>query len=924
MPPGSQPMGGPRPGMPGPGMPGGPRPGMMPPGTQPMARPGMPGMPGAGPPGSQPMARPGMPGGPPGGFGGPPGAGGAPGGMMMPGAGPPSGPPTAAPPMGGPMVPQPGPPRGAMAPPAMGGVPGAPPGAGPPAMGTGAGAYGAFGVDPAHQEQLLSQFGSLALGSAVPGQSGGIEPEEFPRPIGAEGLAALEAPEPTNPANCPSRFVRMTCNAVPNGQQLRQRWKLPLGCVVQPLADRNVPVVDLGSAGIVRCRTCRTYINPFVQWSDGGRRWRCNVCALLNEVPVEYYCSLDENGQRRDRHERPELSQGCVEFVAPVEYSTRPPMPPSYFFVIDVSAQAVQSGMLATVCRTIRACLDRLPGDDRTKIGFLTFDRSLHFYNLRAASGTPHMLVVPETDDPFVPLPDDLLANLSECRPQVEALLDSLPGAFASNDAGDSATGPALQAAFLCISAWGGKMMLFQAATPSLGVGRVKNRDNPTLYGTDREHTMRNPEDPFWKKFAGECVGAQITVDVFAFGKVYMDLASLATLPKHTSGNLCYYPGYTASQQAAKLEAELTRNLTRETAWEAVMRLRCSKGLVISSFHGHFFIRSRDLLAIPCVDEDKSFAADISLEDQMLTNSIAYVQGALLYTASCGERRIRVMTLQVPVTNDLGELYNAADCAATSAFLAKLAVEKSYSSRLQEAREFLNFRMTQALQEYRSLNSLAARYVANRLIYPKNLSLLPLFALAASKFGALRGSRKDVAPDERVSMGFDVMSQNVDMVMRLCYPRLYVVSDPGGDWGSVGRDGATVMPPQLPLTLEKLDLKGAYLLDTGRIFVLLLGRAIAPEFIKQVFGLSQQASQQELQAAKIEPARDAPMSKRLNSVIGQLRRGNPSHPLCFVVKQGDPQEQYVLPYFVEDRGPGLQSYTEHLCFLHRAVMSKGG
>lgn len=284
--------------------------------------------------------------------------------------------------------------------------------------------------------------------------------------------------------------------------------------------------------------------------------------------------SLDENGQRRDRHERPELSQGCVEFVAPVEYSTRPPVPPIYVFVIDVSAQAVQSGMLATVCRTVRACLDRIPGDEATRVGFITFDRTLHFYNLHSATGQPHMLVVPELDDPFVPLPDDLLANLRECRGQVEALLDSLPGSFASTDAGDSATGPALQAAFLSMSTWGGKLMLFQAATPSLGVGRVKNRDNPTLYGTDREHTMRNPEDPFWKKFASDCVAAQITVDVFAFGKVYMDLASLATLPKHTAGNLCYFPGYSASLQAPKLEAELTRNLTRETAWEAVMRLR--------------------------------------------------------------------------------------------------------------------------------------------------------------------------------------------------------------------------------------------------------------------------------------------------------------------------------------------------------------
>ena len=124
--------------------------------------------------------------------------------------------------------------------------------------------------------------------------------------------------------------------------------------------------------------------------------------------------TLDETNQRRDRHERPELSRGCVEFVAPIEYYTRPPMPPSYFFVIDVSAQAVQSGMLATVCRTVRAALDALPGDERTKVGILTFDRTLHFYHLKPPSGQPQMLVVPELDDTFVPLPTDLLASLHD------------------------------------------------------------------------------------------------------------------------------------------------------------------------------------------------------------------------------------------------------------------------------------------------------------------------------------------------------------------------------------------------------------------------------------------------------------------------------------------------------------------------------
>lgn len=51
------------------------------------------------------------------------------------------------------------------------------------------------------------------------------------------------------------------------------RWQLPLGLIVQPLSetDAEVPTVNLGSAGIVRCKRCRTYINPFVRWVDGGR-----------------------------------------------------------------------------------------------------------------------------------------------------------------------------------------------------------------------------------------------------------------------------------------------------------------------------------------------------------------------------------------------------------------------------------------------------------------------------------------------------------------------------------------------------------------------------------------------------------------------------------------------------------------------------
>ena len=70
-----------------------------------------------------------------------------------------------------------------------------------------------------------------------------------------------------------------------------------------------------GRQGIVRCKQCRTYINPYVGWMSNGRQWRCNVCGMINDVPASYQCHLGQDGQRTDRAERPELSQASVELV---------------------------------------------------------------------------------------------------------------------------------------------------------------------------------------------------------------------------------------------------------------------------------------------------------------------------------------------------------------------------------------------------------------------------------------------------------------------------------------------------------------------------------------------------------------------------------------------------------------------------------
>ena len=893
----------------------------------------------------------------------------------------------------------------------------------------------------------MDAFEALFLGGGPGpgGVGGGGDPSTFPRPAGEAAATAAQAPPGALPGSCEPRFMRMTVNAVPAQQATRQRFQLPIGAIVHPLAPREgavvggeglststsstssssstdsnddgVPVVPLTAAGIVRCRRCRTYINPFVQWVDGGRRFVCNVCALANEVPVEYYAPLDAEGKRMDPPgSRPELSQGSVEYVAPAEYMVRAPMPPSYLFVIDVSAAACASGAVAAVARGIKACLDGMPGaaDARAQVGVITFDSALHFYSLKPGQSQPQMVVVPEVADPFVPcLPEDLLVNLSESRKQVDQLLDALPSMFSPTSAAAAmasgippqhqqgqnqqqqqhniapasaaATGAALQAGYMAMAHCGGKLLLFATSVPSLGAGKLRPRDPAASWGTDAEHRLRGPEDPFFKKFAAEASRAQVAVDVFSFARGPTDLASLAALPKYTCGQLYYYPGFSApsaadpsrppSRDARRLAAELRRNLTRPTGWEAVMRIRCSRGLRISAFHGHFFVRSTDLLALPQVDPDKAFAVQVAHEDAVVQGGAAFVQCALLYTASCGERRIRVHTLALPVVPDLADLYRAVDGGATAAMLAKLAVEKAYGARLDETRAAIQHKVGLALREYRLAHAssssggggyggqqqqpqynnygamapprpVAAVLPHNALVFPPGLRHLAVWTLGITKLPALRGGARDVSPDERAAQGLEVMAAPVRSLLRLLYPALLPVHDPSGDWGRPrsgpkGEPLPALLPAPAPLALEALDPAGAYLLDAGRVLVLWLGRAVRPDVMGALFGPEAVSGGASAAAAgggggagstttavdalalDPEPARaGSELSARVCGVLAALRATRPNFPPCFVVRQGSPAEAHVLPYFVEDRGPGTPSYADFAASLQKTVLAK--
>ncbi|KFO04965.1 Protein transport protein Sec24B, partial [Balearica regulorum gibbericeps] len=662
--------------------------------------------------------------------------------------------------------------------------------------------------------QLSSSLGGLSLQHSQQPES--LRPVNLTQDRNILPVSSVPAPVPNlnsdlRKLNCSPDSFRCTLTNIPQTQALLNKAKLPLGLLLHPFRDlTQLPVIT--SSTIVRCRSCRTYINPFVSFID-QRRWKCNLCYRVNDVPEEFmYNPLTRS--YGEPHKRPEVQNSTVEFIASSDYMVKKPA--VYLFVLDVSHNAVEAGYLTIVCQSLLENLDKLPGDSRTRIGFITFDSTVQFYNLQEGLSQPQMLIVSDIDDIFLPTPDSLLVNLHESKELIKDLLNALPNMFTNTRETHSALGPALQAAFKLMSPTGGRISVFQTQLPSLGAGLLHSREDPNQRSSTKVVQHLGPATDFYKKLALDCSGQQTAVDLFLLSSQYSDLASLACMSKYSAGCIYYYPSFHCSHnpaQAEKFQKDLKRYLTRKIGFEAVMRIRCTKGLSIHTFHGNFFVRSTDLLSLANVNPDAGFAVQMSIEESLTDTSLVCFQTALLYTSSKGERRIRVHTLCLPVVSSLADVYAGADVQAVVCLLANMAVDRSVSSSLSDARDALVNAVVDSLAAYMST---ASNLQQSMLMAPNSLKLFPLYILALLKQKAFR-TGMSTRLDDRVYAMCQMKSQPLVHLMKMIHPNLYRIDKLIDESTIHVNDRVVPQPPLQKLSAEKLTREGAFLMDCGSV-----------------------------------------------------------------------------------------------------------
>ncbi|THD28808.1 Transport protein Sec24D [Fasciola hepatica] len=393
--------------------------------------------------------------------------------------------------------------------------------------------------------------------------------------------------------NCNPRFIRSSLYAVPTTPDLLKTVGIPFSLTVSPFAkqhpdDPRILVSDMGEPGPVRCTRCRGYMSPFVSFIDGGRRFQCPLCNGLTEVPEQYFAHLDHTGRRTDAYHRPELCLGSYELLATTEYckNNELPKPPAFIFILDVSQSAVRSGLVQLFCSNFtERILPHLPTDEcdpdsmrpsPIRLGFITYDHQIHFYTLTreqssdeslpngsgetqhmGAYSKPQMNIVADVDEVFVPavegflIPSDAVAvqNLLQMIP-TQFHVEANAGVTGVGLTSDALLGPAIQAGLEALRAANrsGKLFVFHCNLPTTDApGKLKNRDDRRLVGTEKERTLLTPVGDFYTGLGQVCVEAGCSVDLFLFPNSFVDVATLSEVPRITAGHVYKYNCFQAA-----------------------------------------------------------------------------------------------------------------------------------------------------------------------------------------------------------------------------------------------------------------------------------------------------------------------------------------------------------------------------------------
>lgn len=611
--------------------------------------------------------------------------------------------------------------------------------------------------------------------------------------------------------NCSKNFIRLTTDRLPANSGLVKECSFPIGFILTPLAigDVEMPIINYGEKDIPRCSStnCRAYINPFVKWIEGGEKWICNICKSVTTTEDYYYAKLDKYNNRIDINERQDLNSGTYEYIAGKAYMKKDknPNPPTYIFIIDVSLASISNGYLSAVLESIKDTINNgvIENPERTKIAFITYDTSVHFYSLNKKYSQPQMLCVSD-DNIFIPsTTESLLVDLLENKKIILNALDLIQSSFQTNSCKDSnKVFTAINAGYLLAKNTGGKLIIFNASTSMINLPIMKSN---MIINIPKDELVYTPTDDKKISTMGiNMTNENISCDLFLAGDAFLNIITLNQLCDYTNGNLYFYKNFRLDAHYKNLFNQIRKTITKPTGWEAVVRTRFSRGYKISSFVTPVLISNGDLLIMSAIDSDQSYAMGLDVADQadasgknmnvaFANDSFVYIQSAVLYTHSEGTRRIRIHNACYPIANRLFDIFNSIDVETLATFYLKSIIDKIFKSK-----KIANSVISADVSYKGFVSTVLSTQQSLKKELPDNLTILPLYVLGMLKNRVCCRDEIERKLDIDLSnyLRIKIQKMNLYDIMAFIYPRIYALHGilDDGSLGNYDENNNVILP----------------------------------------------------------------------------------------------------------------------------------
>ena len=240
------------------------------------------------------------------------------------------------------------------------------------------------------------------------------------------------------------------------------------------------------------------------------------------------------------------MNQLNYEIFAEEGYMARPPLCPTYVFLLDISHSSIKTGFLNTICEGLIDIIlhKRIPEQKRTCIGFVLFDNNPHFVYFN--DNLEIMTVSDNLTDIFLPVPEHYLLINLEDSDKIIKILENIQNI--SGEAENLGLKKGLFASHLLLEKSGGKVLTFLCES--------------TIESSHSKSFSFTPSTDFYNLLGEEFIDSNVSGDLFISSSEYCGLHTIGEICRKTGGNIYYYSNLFSNQEKHHLLSDINKAIT--------------------------------------------------------------------------------------------------------------------------------------------------------------------------------------------------------------------------------------------------------------------------------------------------------------------------------------------------------------------------